>query len=231
MSQHTDRNRPKRLARRAATVSAGAFVLCLAGASPALADLTPIPEPDLSPVTDTLDPVTDPVTSAVDPVVPVDETVHQVEDELGVSDSTATAPTPPDTTTTDGAGTTTTKHRTPTRDGKADRTRTARGHRLPGPAAVSPAYVPSWHLPAGELPGLRGVTMTQAAESAEPPALAGSPATDHGIISLAGGTLQDLGDPGTPVGRTLLIVVSTLAIGTLAGGHVKAAQDRLAGLA
>jgi hypothetical protein len=223
MSQHTDQHRPKRLARRAATVSAGAFALCLAGASPALADLGPIPAPDLGPVTDTVSPVTD----AVDPVVPVSTTVQQIEGELGLANSVTSSPTPasPTPTTVDSP----TQTRSGTRHHAADRSRDTQPQRLPGPAAVSPAYVPDWNLPAGQLPGLRSVTTATAAADAEAPAVAGQPGSPaHRVITLAGGAIQDLGDPATPMGRTLLIIVSTLAIGTLAGGHVKAAQDRLA---
>jgi hypothetical protein len=223
MSQHTHHHRPQRFARRAAAVSAGAFALCLAGASPALADLGPIPAPDLSPVTDTLTPVT----TVVDSVVPVSTTLQQVESDLGLTDTVSTAPKPSKPApTTDETSTRTHKG---TRHHSTTGTREARSEPLPGPAPVSPAYVPTWNLPAGQLPGLRSVTTGTTGVDAEAPAVAGQPASPaRRAITLAGGAIEDLGDPATPLGRTLLIIVSTLAIGTLAGGHVKAAQDRLA---
>jgi hypothetical protein len=217
MSQQTARSRTKHLTRRAAAVSAGAFALCLAAATPAMADLDPVPLPDISPVTDALAPVTD----VVDPVVPVTKTIADVEKTVGVStDTPTTKPKPkPDSKPTAGDRDTTSGK---TRDG-ADRQRQHREpFSLPGRAAVSPAYVPTWTGSASDMPGLRS-----ALADAEAPAVAAAATPERSVISLAGGALQDLGDAGTPAGRTVLIIISTLVIGTLAGGHVKAAQDRL----
>lgn len=220
MSQQTARTRSNHFARRAAAVSAGAFALCLAGATPALADLDPVPLPDLSPVTDAASPVTD----VVEPVVPVEETVADLEQKLGTTDTTTSTPKPHTKPVTSVVDTTTTT--TPTRDART-------GHKQrkpfsdPGPAAVSPTYIPTWSGPASALPGLRSSVADAAA-----PAVAAPATPEHSVISLAGGTLKDLGDAGTPAGRTLLVIISTLTIGALAGAHVKAAQDRLtAGIA
>jgi hypothetical protein len=223
MSQQSSRNRPNHLARRAVAVSAGAFVLCLAGASPALADLAPVPVPDPSPVTDALSPVTD----LVEPVVPVKETVKSVEQQLNDSGAvTTTEPKPrtPKPTIHDGDTTTTTT-----------RHHRARHHEQRLSASklmeVPPTNYASWPGPVADMPGLRSAYTAAAADPVEAPAVAAPAAPEHSVISLAGGTLRDLGDAGTPAGRTVLVILSTLAIGSLAGGHVKMAQERLTRLA
>jgi hypothetical protein len=186
-----------------------------------MADLTPLPDPDLTPVTDALSPVTD----VVDPVVPVSSTLTEVEQTAGISTKTETTKpkpsTKPSTKPTSGNRDTTTS--TSTRDSR-HRTAQRDAFRDPGPAAVSPAYV--WSGPVADMPGLRSALET-AALDAEAPAVAAAATPKHSVISLAGGTLRDMGDAGTPIGRTVLVIISTLTIGTLAGGHVKAAQDRL----
>ena len=217
MSQQTARTRPSLLARRAAAVSAGAFALCVAGATPAMADLDPGPLPDLSPVTEAVSPVTD----VVDPVVPVTQTVTDVEKTIGVSRETPRSKPKPGTKPTDGDGTTTRKHaeRAGRQDGQAVDIKSLMD--------VPPKNYASWPGPVADMPGLRN-SWPAAVADVEAPALAAPAEPRRSVISLAGGALQDLGDAGTPAGRTALVIVSMLVIGTLAGGHVKAAQDRLA---
>jgi hypothetical protein len=221
MSQQTARSRSHRLARRAAAVSAGAFVLCLAAATPAMADLDPLPDPDLSQVTDALSPVTD----TVDPIVPVSDTVDTVEKTAGVT-KTDTVTQPKTDTKTTTSKTDTTKSGNTTRDG-ADRQRTKSGVDIKSLMAVPPKNYVSWPGPVADMPGLRNAYAVSPVDVEAPAIAAPATAPKHSVISLAGGALPDMGDPGTPAGRTLLVIISTLTIGTLAGGHVKAAQDRL----
>jgi hypothetical protein len=168
-------------------------------------------------VTDTLGPVTD----VVDPVVPVTETVDEVEKTAGTTDATTSGPKTrtPKTTKTDGDTTTQRSDRTTPRH---------RGDRvdIKELMSVPPKNYASWPGPVADMPGLRSA-WTDAAPDVTAPAVAAPAAPARDVISLAGGTLRDLGDAGTPAGRTLLVIISTLTIGALAGGHVKFAQDRM----
>jgi hypothetical protein len=225
MSQQTARTRTHRLARRAAAVSAGAFALCLAAATPAMADLDPLPDPDLTPVTDALSPVTD----VVDPIVPVTDTLSQVEKTAGVTSKTDTVTKPkpkPGTKTTGGDTDSGSTSGGTTRAGH-HRHRTQGGVDIKSLMAVPPKNYVSWPGPVADMPGLRNAYAASPVDVEAPAVAAPAAATKHSVISLASGALQNATDPGTPAGRTLLVIISTLTIGTLAGGHVKAAQDRL----
>jgi hypothetical protein len=217
MSQHAQPRHST--ARRVAAISGGTLVLCLAGAAPALAGTAdPVPLPDLSPVTHVVGPVLD----TLEPVIPVHGIVHQASDQAGTDDPLATpkrshhhhahrpAVSP--------------SHVTPPRHV------VRAGHAKPAPG-VSGAGGFGWRVPLA-IDGFPTVPVATApvVERVSPPTVAATPGTAHRVASAAARAAHDLTDPGTPAGRTLLVVLGTMLVGTLAGGHVKVAQDQLATL-
>lgn len=202
--------------RRAALISAGTVVLCLAGAAPALAGTgDPVPVPNLGPVAQTVKPVLD----LLEPVVPVRVALHGVTQQAGLDD--------PLTTPRKHHHRQPSAHQQQAPTPAAPRA-TVRGtsHSRPvsHPAATSGATF-SWRLPSTPLDTLAGGTTTAPAPvTATPPSVAATPV--QRITTAAAEAAQGL-DPRTPLGRTVLVILGTMLIGILSGGHLKTAQDRL----
>jgi hypothetical protein len=198
--------------RKAAAVSAGAVLLCLAGAGPALASTSPLPGPDGGVV----------ATSIPEPPQPVLDLVHTVSKATGVPDPFAGTPKAPGTHHRNSHGT------GPT----LGHPRHHRHHQQQAPATVpatppitAPAIAPS------AIPGLRGfpTTTTQLGTSVAPPNVAAPKSATAQLAAVARSTVDALArDGGVPASRLLALVLGTMIVGLLGASHIRVAQGGIA---
>ena len=211
-------------ARRAATVSGGALLLCLSFGGTALAASSPASGSGLDPVGTITDPLPLPTPTASDPVAVVTQTVHQVTQTVGVPDPTAT-PAPAPAPVPSGGKTTGTHQKVPT---TVKTSRQTRQGKVLGTQHTRPAVAPV-SLGTLQLGGLRGTTSVPtvsnpvvAPQQSAVLAAGQAPALAPKVSGLTGGGSSDDRAP-----RGLFIAVATMVIGGLAAGHVKVIQDRL----
>jgi hypothetical protein len=214
-------------ARRAATVSGGALVLCLSFGGTALAASAPA-----SGSTDPVGTLTGALPTPTPSLpAPVGQVVQQVTQAAGIPDPAAqptATPTPVPTGKKGRVG-------KPTAHAPAPAVRPAQHQRTVLGLSRSRVAGPAMPVGGVSLAGLRGVApsvvtpvsnpvvapqQTLALAAGQTPALAPHP---QGLLPAGDG------DSRSP--RGLFIALATLVIGALAAGHVKVIQDRLGGIA
>jgi hypothetical protein len=189
-----------RATQRVAAVSAGAFVLCLGAAAPALATTgVPTPPPVPQPVSDAVQTVAD-IAGVPNPLGTGSTTTKPRHHHHGLHANNPNV----------SFGATTTVSR-PSR-----------------PTASKPTatYAPASY----SLAGLRGVpTMRVAALDGRVPTVASKqqPARIANAASIRAGAIP-LVPPTQDTTRILLVAVAVMALGGLTSGHLKLAQQRLA---
>jgi len=219
MGKHALPRTPSR-ARRAAVVSTGTLLLCLCGAAPALADIGPVPVPD--PVEDVVDQASD--------TLGIPNPIDTTEEATGTAKPTKDGDTRKHKHHKAGTDTDTTTSKLTTTDSKTTRThnRFRPGHfevrELPGPA---PTYTYT---------GSSMTTATKAFDAVRPPVTAGAvggsdvmaAGSSPTLIRPSASILDGTGGEDGP--RVLIIGLAAMVLGGLSAGHIKVAQDRLAGL-
>lgn len=226
------RSGASRQARRAAAVSTGALMLCLFGAGPAWASISPDPLPTTDPLPTVLP---SPTATAVPIPSPVQDAVQQVTQTLGVSNpvpsatSTATSTT---TTTqhtirksTGGQSPTPTSHRTTAAAASTRHHAAARGSRQQSSAAVPPAVLSGF--------GAGSFAVGNPAQTVQPPVTAPVVVAPMAVAHRTDNrppTLADvLGGPGgVQALRIVLLALATTIVSGIAVGHVKNARAEFA---
>jgi len=218
-------------ARRVATVSGGALLLCLSFGGTALAASSPTSGSGITPVSGVTDPLPLPLpTGSTDPVQVVTQTVQKAAETVGVPAPSTTPTATPAPAPTGGktSGTQQTVPTTTVRTQRSTRQGKVLGIQHTRPAVAAPATIGSLSLG-----GLRGTTSVPAASTPvvapqQTAVLAAgqTPALAPKVGGLAGGDSPDERAP-----RGLFIAVATMVIGGLAAGHVKVIQDRLRSIA
>jgi hypothetical protein len=220
-------------ARRVATVSGGALLLCLSFGGTALAASTPTSGSDLTPITGVTDPLPLPSpSSSTDPVTTVVQTVQQAAQTAGVPAPTATPTATPAPAPSGKTGGSTTTVVPPASAPKVAPHRST-NHVL-GTSQQRTTTASTMSLATLNLGGLRS--------SATVPAVTDPVVAPQQTAVLAAGQSPALapraGAAGLPGGsnderapRGLFIALATMVIGALAAGHVKVIQDRLGGVA
>lgn len=203
-------------AARVATVSAGAFALCLAAAAPALADVAPTPVPVLGSDPST---VTTPVTGGD----PIGDLVKQVTKIAGV----------PDPLSSGSAKTKTPRpkavHRHRHASAGSSSATSAPTQRKPAAPKASVAAAQSSMISPAVVPGLRRLPPAYGEVYAPTtaPAVA-PPVRPHSApISLATQAqhfVSALARDGVPATRLVAMILGTMIIGVLAGAHIRQMQ-------